>query len=238
VLVAVYLIFIQLLRSLFLTGRLAFAPARGATALHASYYVSMAATIAFTVLAFYVVDAILLNRNFIQVFAKRLTHWPHAACLLRNRNRLLSDKELSRYNDVLFVAERTKAVTQLIWYPLIVLAILVLARSSFFDNWTWPPIIIVTHTLNALLAIGSAILLRRVAEQLRTTAIENLQLLRNADYRNRSKREAFDDIIDEIRSLKIGAFAPLSEQPFIRAILLPGAGLGILSVGQRLLEGY
>jgi hypothetical protein len=40
----------------------------------------------------------------------------------------------------------------------------------------------------------------------------------------------------EIRALKMGAFAPLTEQPFIRAALFPGAALGLLAVGQRLLD--
>ena len=43
----------------------------------------------------------------------------------------------------------------------------------------------------------------------------------------------FNELIAEIRDLKAGAFAPLSDQPFIRAILFPGAALGLLAVGRR-----
>ena len=46
----------------------------------------------------------------------------------------------------------------------------------------------------------------------------------------------FDELIAEIRGLKKGAFAPLTEQPFIRAILYPSGGLGLLAVVQRLLN--
>jgi hypothetical protein len=49
------------------------------------------------------------------------------------------------------------------------------------------------------------------------------------------KRQTFDELMAEIRDLKTGAFAPLSDQPFVRAVLLPGAGLGLLAVAQRLL---
>ena len=42
----------------------------------------------------------------------------------------------------------------------------------------------------------------------------------------------------EMRDLKKGAFAPLSEQPFIHAILLPSGGLGLLAVALRLYEGF
>jgi hypothetical protein len=51
-----------------------------------------------------------------------------------------------------------------------------------------------------------------------------------------SKRRAFTELIGEIRTLKKGAFAPLSEQPFIRAILVPSGSLGLLAVAQRLLD--
>jgi hypothetical protein len=44
------------------------------------------------------------------------------------------------------------------------------------------------------------------------------------------KRQTFDKLIAEIRSLKKGAFAPLTEQPFIRAIIYPSGGLGLLAV--------
>ena len=44
-----------------------------------------------------------------------------------------------------------------------------------------------------------------------------------------------DELIAEIRDLKTGAFAPLSDQPFVQAVLFPGAGLGLLAVAQRLL---
>jgi len=39
-----------------------------------------------------------------------------------------------------------------------------------------------------------------------------------------------------LEAAKTGAFAPLTEQPFIRAVLFPGGALGLLAVGQRLLD--
>jgi hypothetical protein len=46
----------------------------------------------------------------------------------------------------------------------------------------------------------------------------------------------FDQLIAEICDLKTGAFAPLTDQPFIRAVLFPGAAVGLLAVGQRLFD--
>ena len=73
--------------------------------------------------------------------------------------------------------------------------------------------------------------LRRAAEQLRSAALDNLALLRLGAFTDEVKRETFEELIEEIRTLKKGAFAPLSEQPFIRAILFPSGGLGLLAGG-------
>jgi hypothetical protein len=213
-------------------------PARGATAFRFDFWVLILAVISMLILSFYVFDALQLNSNFIRMFAQAVTKWEPAVTKQTRREPPLTDKELSRYHSIRFVAQRTEAVAPLIWYPLIVLAIMFAARSSFFDDWTWPPSLIWIFTLNAVWALGSAAFLRRAAEQLRDTALNSLQLLRTASYSSRDRRRAFDEIIREVRDLKKGAFAPLSEQHFVRAIVLPAGGLGLIAVSQRLLESF
>ena len=78
-------------------------------------------------------------------------------------------------------------------------------------------------------------LLRRAAEHLRETALNDLRRFCLLGQEGDVKRQAFDELMAEIRDLKTGAFAPLSGQPFVRAVLFPGAGLGLLAVAQRLL---
>ena len=213
-------------------------PARGRTAFTADMTVIWLTVIAMMILTFYVVDAIRLNSNFIRIFTYGVAKW-EPDILGHERTPLLKEEELSRYRDIFFVAQRTEAVAPLIWYPLIVLTLMFVARCSFFDKWTWPLSLILIFTLNSMWAIGSAAFLRRAAEQLRETAISNLQLLRVESLLKpepEKRRQSFDELIAEIRSLKKGAFAPLTEQPFVRAIVYPSGGLGLLAVGQRLLE--
>jgi len=112
------------------------------------------------------------------------------------------------------------------------------ARASFFDNWTWPVSLSLIFGLNLMWALGSAMFLRRAAEQLRESTIRKLESLRIKSYAagEKIRHEMFDELIAEIRGLKKGAFAPLTEQPFIRAILYPSGGLGLLAVVQWLLN--
>jgi hypothetical protein len=189
------------------------APARGDLAFQFDKMVIFLAAIGMTILSFYVVDAIQLNSNFIRMFAREVTKWKDAVVQGSYRSPPLHEEELSAYNEIFFVAQRTEVVARLIWYPLIVLTLIIVARSSFFDNWSWSPGLLAIYGINAAWALGSAILLRRAAEQLRDAALTNLQMSRvKARYAGEAIRRTFDELITEIRGLKKGAFAPLTEQ--------------------------
>jgi hypothetical protein len=222
--------------SLFTLFPSAVPPARGDTARQFDLCVLLASVIALLILSFYVVDAIRLNSNLIRLFAREVTKWGHGVAEQCRRSPPLTEEELSAYHEIFFVAQRTQVVARLIWYPLIVLTLLIVARWNVFDNWSWPTSLLIIYALNAAWALGSAVYLRRAAEQLRAAALDNLALLRLGAFTNEVKRETFDELIVEIRNLKKGAFAPLGEQPFIRAVLLNSGSLGLLAVGQRLLD--
>jgi hypothetical protein len=210
-------------------------PARGAMAFKFDAVVFCLAGVGLMLLSFYVVDAIQLNSNFIRMFGREVTKWGHRVVDRSHRSPPLTEEELSAYHEIFFVARRTKVVAPLIWYPLLVLTLLVVARSSVFDNWTWPPGLVLITGITAAWALGSAILLRRAAEHLRETALNDLRRFRLLGQESDVKRQTFDELMAEIRDLKTGAFAPLSDQPFVRAVLFPGAGLGLIAVAQRLL---
>jgi hypothetical protein len=211
-------------------------PARGDLAFQFDRWAIFFTAIGMMILSFYVVDAIQLNSNFIRMFARVVTKWGDTVIEKSWRSPPLTEDELSAYNEIFFVADRTHVVARLIWYPLIVLTLMIVARTSFFDNWSWSPALLAIYGINACWALGSAILLRRAAEQLREATLSNLQLSRVRGRAIEAKRATFDELIAEIRGLKKGAFAPLTDQPFIRAVLFPGAGLGLLAVGQRLFD--
>src|SRR5262245_31917449 len=208
-------------------------PARGEMAFKIDNIVFYLAGIGLLLLSFYVVDAIQLNSNFIRMFGREVTEWGRDVVDRSHRRPPLTEEELSAYNEIFFVAQRTQVIAPLIWYPLVVLTLIVVARASLFDSWTWPPGLVLIFAITAAWAVGSAILLRRAAEQLRETALNDLRRFRLLGREVEAKRQMLDELIAEIRDLKTGAFAPLSDQPFIRAMLFPGATLGLLAVGQR-----
>jgi hypothetical protein len=233
ILFALYFVFAVAIFSLFPQPP---APGRGEASFKFDTLTFVLGGVGLLLLSFYVVDAIQLNSNFIRMFAREVTKWGTGVIDRSHRSPPLTEEELSAYHEIFFVAQRTQAVAPLVWYPLLVLTLLVVARSSLFDNWTWPASLVLIFVITAAWALGSAILLRRAAEQLRETALNDLRRFRLLGRETEAKRETFDELIGEIRDLKTGAFAPLTEQPFIRAVLFPGGALGLLAVGQRLLD--
>jgi len=124
------------------------------------------------------------------------------------------------------IAQRTTAVSRLIYAPTAVLLILIVSRSSVFDNWPTPPSMVISFLLIALVLFVSALSLRHTAEKARVTALEVIDqyLLETPD--SEKGYAKFRMIRGRIAELKTGAFSRYSEEPLVRALLLWLAGIG------------
>ena len=74
-----------------------------------------------------------------------------------------------------FLAKRTRCITNLIYFPFVALAFLVLSRSPLFDDFVTPWTIVITQALSVFLVIASVASLRRAAENARTVARAHLK---------------------------------------------------------------
>ena len=135
---------------------------------------------------------------------------------------------LEDWVEVNLIGQRTEVVTRLIYYPFIIITLLILARSSTFDNWTTPPQLVAVFGLSILIALATAIALRLAAENARGAALDNLtaKLLRAEQIGEERIAAEIRILIDRVRDTKQGAFCPFSQQPWLKAVLIP---LGSLS---------
>jgi hypothetical protein len=137
---------------------------------------------------------------------------------------------LDDWLDVQVVARRTEYVSRLVIGPFIVLALLVVARSRLFDNWSLTPAIAVAISLYLVWLIVLASLLKIAAENTRKRALASM----NADLRWLAGSqpemavlvEPFKRLITSVENNQTGAFAPLFEQPLLKALLVPLGGAG------------
>ena len=147
------------------------------------------------------------------------------------RNTLLDD-----WIDARLLGEHTAVIGPLIFFPFILLALMIVARSHLFDNWQIGTSIVVMFAGFVLWSLAMAALLNYGAEAARATALQRMQAdllwLKGAGPDYAGLAEQFPGLIDQVRNLRQGAFAPFFQQPLVRALLVPLGGAG----GIQLLE--
>ncbi|NHN77073.1 hypothetical protein HA520_07170 [Azotobacter chroococcum] len=187
----------------------------------------MVPTLAFYLLVFWVADANRLLVRFIHQLNDHHAIWPPK--LQREHKEIFNIHEhpcIDDWVDMMLIARRTAAVNRLIYAPTVVLLILIVSRSSVFDNWPTPPSMVISFVLIALVLFISALSLRRAAEKARGMALQRIDqyLLETPD--SEKGYDKFRLIRERIAALNTGAFSRYTEEPLVRALLLSLAGIG------------
>lgn len=151
-----------------------------------------------------------------------------------DRNSLLDD-----WIDARLLAEHTEVVGRFIIFPFILVGLLVVARSPLFDNWYMGGSVLAGLVVYALWSITMATVLNYDAERARKKALRGME----ADLRWLGGARApldklckpFEELIDDVRNLRQGAFAPFFEKPIVQAILVPLGGAGGVQLIQLLM---
>ncbi len=139
-----------------------------------------------------------------------------------------------------FAYQHADAINKFIYYPFIILFLMILSQSYYFDNWHFSPLLLTIIGITALIALASAIRLRKVVQDTRNHILEELnkdywRSLGNELHHQKQENSAkLQLLINEIRNLKEGPFLPLSQHPIMLSFLLPFGGVS----GVYLLEYF
>jgi hypothetical protein len=137
---------------------------------------------------------------------------------------------LSEMQQIRLIVERTKIVNRRILYPFLALFLLIAARSHYFDNWDFPPVLILVLTVNTLVALANVGMLYLAAVQAKRRILAPLQ--QRLDRLAQSARDAvlakgenssaegLRQVISDIDGVQQGAFVPFYQQPLIQATLV------------------
>ncbi|TMJ94922.1 MAG: hypothetical protein E6G77_21775 [Alphaproteobacteria bacterium] len=210
-------------------------PARGSVSLVAYVIVTGALVLATWFLIFAVADTTLLTWRVIKGFRTEMGIWPQKTLQqFSDRFKLPSDV-LDDWIDLVFVSKRTKCVTTFIYYPFLIIALLVVSRSRLFANYGPSVPDVITMGIALLIVSGCAVALRLSAEALRARALRRLNdRIMAARQSQDGERLAgqLELLVRRVEELRDGAFTPFSQQPLVRAMLLPLGSFG----GTALLE--
>jgi hypothetical protein len=200
------------------------APARGSVTFWTFTVVTSLLVFATVVLVFFVADTTLLCWRIIEALRKETSVWP-AKTLQKFSERLgLPQTDLDDWIDLVFISKRTKCITTLIYFPFLIIALMVVSRSRLFANYGVNIPDLVAMALGLLIVIACAVALRRAAEASRAKARRRLNdqimLARKSDG-EAQRAVQLEMLLRRVEELHDGALTPFSQQPVVRAMLLP-----------------
>jgi hypothetical protein len=201
-------------------------PYRGDASFLADRMILFMSVVLLILLIFFVVDATMLSDRLIRKLGQGLPTWPTKSLERWSSNIAGIRKIPEEWLNIQLIARHTEVVGSFVVYPFIVLFLMILSRISLFDRWDWPLSLIVVLSLNSACAVYCAFVLRRSAKLARASVIQDLKRKRLEAQGDEKRAQQLSFVIQEIEGLKQGAFAPLSHQPVLRAILMPFGGIG------------
>ena len=171
--------------------------------------------------------------------------WPTKTMELFNDRLRLQTHLVDEWIDLDFVAKRTRCIGSLIYYPFVLIALLMVSRSTVFANYAPSLTNLVAAGISLSVVFGCAILLWWAATAARNTAKQNLtdgiiaagvippRLLTRAATQRKMTRdsnpryaEQLETLWSRVDQLNDGAFRPFSQQPLVRALLWPLGSFG------------
>jgi len=212
-------------------------PFRGESAYWTDLGVSILTIFSVIMLFIFVVDSIVHCRDFIQKLIRHDTWWPF---MEKPRDGITSFEHKAlcdikrEWMETRVIAMLSSDISRMVYYPIFVILLLLIAQSDYFDNWGMPYTLILVATVNVGLILCFAIMLRRSAVKAREVSLENIhriesEILTICD--NNLRERILRSLMfykDKIENIREGAFLPISEQPWLRGMTLMTGGGGLL----------
>jgi hypothetical protein len=185
-----------------------------------------------------VIDTTLIFCLFVRELRQAHCIWPSETLALFEGQLGLRRAQVTDWINLQFIAQRSQAIMGFIYYPFLIIALMILSRNPVFDNFSLIPMQVLYQALVLAILIGCMIWLQRTAEAARAEALQNLREQFMAEKAAGGGRTAMlEALISGAENLREGAFTPMSHQPLVRAMLLPLSGFGGSQLLQYLLPG-
>jgi hypothetical protein len=119
---------------------------------------------------------------------------------------------------------------------------MLVARNELWDHWPWNPALVIMMTLNFVIALASVVVLQRAARAAKNAAevrlTSKLKTLRAQVAPSSAQNDAdqAEKLLDEIKSIRRGAFVSIWDNPVIGALLIGPGGLTLLQMAIWLMQ--
>ena len=200
----------------------------------------------FLFLSFWTIDSAFLCRWFILRITRGPTIYSMATRQYFSTQRgKIPSHVLSEWIDVSIIAEVTKRVGKLIYFPALLFLLIILANNNLFYFFPWPPTYYVFVICHFGVAAASVIILQRAARKARNLSMEILEQKLNQLKAGSAVTEAqmhqhdiseTEALLHEIRSLKKGAFGGFWSNPVLGALLVPSGGTALIEIIKQFIK--
>lgn len=204
-------------------------PCRGFLSCNVDSVMTLASVGMVVLLNLAVFDAVMLCRRWIGWVVHSTGGWLDHVQDEYLRNYGLGDAQKAEFDKLRYlavvdlIAQRTEVINRLIRYPFIGLLIMIAARNEYFDIWNYPLLLLLSWSVNVLLALLGAYLLYQSASRAKAAMLAGLNrqivltLGTGKDHDVRVKQ--IQHVISEVEDNEQGAFVPLYQQPVVESSL-------------------
>jgi hypothetical protein len=196
-------------------------------------------------LTYFVFDATWFCLLFVNKLRRPQTEWPPKTMEVYKKRLQLQTHPVDEWIDLDFLAKRTRCIGSLIYYPFVLIALLIVSRSAVFANYAPSLANLVAQGISLSVVFGCAIILWWAAKAARDTAKQNLtdgiiaarghspkvadkssDATQNDSDDNPRYAKQLETLWIRVDQLNDGAFRPFSQQPLVRALLWPLGSFG------------
>ncbi len=177
-----------------------------------------------------IVDETLLTCGLVRRLSAKTLCWDNL--LSRHQD---PEKSLAReWLTIEFIARRTASTGDIVYYPFVIILIILFSLSTRFDNWDTPGSVLGILGLSILIAVSSAVLLRKTANAARQRVLDTLSDKAAGERQTEAKTESdrLDVLINRIREIHGGAFRRWYNDPVVRSLAW------VFSVGAIVITEY
>jgi hypothetical protein len=204
-------------------------PCRGYLSCQVDSFMTLASVAIVVLLNLAVFDAVMLCRRWIGWVISSTGGWSQHVRDEYLRNYGLGETEQAEFEKLKYlavvdlIAQRTEVINRLIRYPFITLLIMIAARNEYFDIWNYPLLLLLSWSVNVLIALLGAFLLYQSASRAKAAMLAGLnrQVVQTLgigkDHDVRVKQ--IQHVIGEVEDNEQGAFVPLYQQPVVESSL-------------------
>lgn len=199
-----------------------FSPFRGEVSRHVNAILILMAVIGMVLVIFVVLDVTRLTGAFVRkLVSKELG---------------AVDPEMSLMK-LQLIARLTARIDLFIYYPAVLMALMLLARADYLDNWDFPVGLMIVVGLSAVYVVASAVMLRGASEEARRHVLHEISKRQLAGLEPNT-HQYLTQIKERIAMLREGAFRPYTELPVFRGVALPSGAYGVVAVIEFLASNF